>query len=72
MSGGAGAAGAYQREAYGLDWPHPLFAYQKAGIDKLVKDSAVLLADEMGLGKTIQAIGCDLSEGNCASVMFWN
>jgi SNF2 family DNA or RNA helicase len=56
MSGSAGTAGAYQREAYGLDWPHPLFAYQKAGIDKLVKDSSVLLADEMGLGKTIQAI----------------
>jgi SNF2 family DNA or RNA helicase len=56
MSGGAGTTGAYQREAYGLDWPHPLFAYQKAGIDKLVNDSSILLADEMGLGKTIQAV----------------
>jgi SNF2 family DNA or RNA helicase len=56
MSGGAGAAGAYKRDAYGLDWPHPLFAYQKVGIDKLVRDSSVLLADEMGLGKTIQAV----------------
>lgn len=56
MSLGAGTACAYQHKAYGLDWPHPLFAYQKAGIDKLVKDSSVLLADEMGLGKTIQAV----------------
>jgi SNF2 family DNA or RNA helicase len=56
MSGSAGAAGAYPSEAYGLDWPHPLFAYQKAGIDKLVRDSSVLLTDEMGLGKTIQAV----------------
>jgi SNF2-related domain len=63
MSGGAGTAGAYQREAYGLDWPHPLFAYQKAGIDKLVNDSSVLLADEMGLGKTIQAVALCSASG---------
>ena len=50
------AGGAPERYAYGLDWPYPLFSYQKAGIDKLVNDPAVLLADEMGLGKTIQAI----------------
>jgi len=42
MSGGPGAAGAYQCEGYGLDWPHPLFAYQQAGIDNLGKDSSVL------------------------------
>ena len=42
--------------AYGLSWPHPLFPYQRAGVDKLTSDSSVLLADEMGLGKTIQAI----------------
>src|SRR5260370_15331759 len=50
------AGGAPERDAYGLDWPYPLFSYQKAGIDKLVNDPSVLLADEMGLGKTIQAI----------------
>ena len=42
--------------AYGLSWPHPLFPYQRAGVDKLTSDLSVLLADEMGLGKTIQAI----------------
>ena len=41
---------------FGLEWRHPLFAYQRAGIARLVQGSA-LLADEMGLGKTIQAIG---------------
>lgn len=42
--------------AFGLGWPCPLFAYQKAGIEKLIGASSLLLADEMGLGKTIQAI----------------
>lgn len=41
---------------FGLAWRHPLFAYQQAGIARLVQGSA-LLADEMGLGKTVQAIG---------------
>jgi SNF2 family DNA or RNA helicase len=43
-------------ESYGLFWPHALFRYQIAGIDKLLDGPSVLLADEMGLGKTIQAI----------------
>ena len=43
-------------EAFGLDWPYPLFGYQKEGIEKLLDGRSVLLADEMGLGKTIQAI----------------
>ncbi|MGH7040041.1 MAG: SNF2-related protein, partial [Stellaceae bacterium] len=42
--------------AFGLAWPCPLFAYQKAGIETLVGASSLLLADEMGLGKTVQAI----------------
>jgi SNF2 family DNA or RNA helicase len=40
----------------GLTWPHVLFPYQRAGIDRLVGANALLLADEMGLGKTIQVI----------------
>jgi SNF2 family DNA or RNA helicase len=40
----------------GLAWPHALFPYQQAGIDRLVGANALLLADEMGLGKTIQVI----------------
>lgn len=52
----AGAVGASTPEAYGLSWPHPFFAYQKVGIDRLLAASSVLLADEMGLGKTIQAL----------------
>ncbi|HEX5313740.1 MAG TPA: SNF2-related protein, partial [Gammaproteobacteria bacterium] len=43
-------------EAFGLDWPYPLFGYQKEGIEKLLDGRSVLLTDEMGLGKTIQAI----------------
>ena len=43
-------------EAFGLDWPYPLFGYQKEGLEKLLDGRSVLLADEMGLGKTIQAI----------------
>lgn len=35
---------------------HELFAYQRAGVDRLCHSPAVLLADDMGLGKTIQAI----------------
>jgi len=72
MTEGGGAAGGYQHEAYGLEWPHSLFAYQKAGIDKLLKDSSVLLADEMGLGKTIQAIAALrllVGEGETHSVL---
>jgi SNF2 family DNA or RNA helicase len=46
----------YYRGPEAPAWPHPLFPYQKAGIDKLLGASALLLADEMGLGKTIQAI----------------
>lgn len=56
MSLGVRAASVTVRQAYGLDWPHPLFAYQKTGIDRLLKDRSVLLADEMGLGKTIQVL----------------
>ena len=41
---------------FGLQWRHPLPAYQQAGIARLIQGS-VLLADDMGLGKTIQAIG---------------
>src|SRR6266571_4990696 len=72
MTEGGGAAGGYQHEAYGLEWPHSLFAYQKAGIDKLLKDSSVLLADEMGLGKTIQAVAALrllVGEGETHSVL---
>jgi SNF2 family DNA or RNA helicase len=43
-------------EAFGLNWSHPLFGYQRQGIEKLLSNRSVLLADEMGLGKTIQAI----------------
>ena len=43
-------------EAFGLDWPYPLFGYQKDGIERLLSNRSVLLADEMGLGKTIQAV----------------
>jgi SNF2 family DNA or RNA helicase len=43
-------------EAYGLAWPHPLFSYQRSGIEALLAAPSLLLADEMGLGKTIQAI----------------
>ncbi len=56
MNAAIGAAPAPARQAYGLVWPHPLFSYQKAGIDRLLESSSVLLADEMGLGKTIQVI----------------
>lgn len=50
------ALGETPYEAFGLHWPHPLFGYQKDGIEKLLNGRSVLLADEMGLGKTIQAI----------------
>lgn len=40
---------------------HELFAYQRAGVERLCNSPAVLLADDMGLGKTIQAIAA-LSE----------
>jgi len=36
---------------YGLSWPHTLFSYQNAGIDKLLDAPSVLLADENGLGE---------------------
>lgn len=42
--------------ADGYDWPSPLFPYQVEGIERLVREPALLLADDMGLGKTIQAI----------------
>lgn len=51
-----GTAGEASNEAFGLDWPNPLFGYQKEGIERLISGRSVLLADEMGLGKTIQAI----------------
>ncbi len=50
------AAGDASNMAFGLDWPHPLFAYQMEGIERLLSNRSVLLADEMGLGKTIQAV----------------
>jgi SNF2 family DNA or RNA helicase len=56
MNAVSGAAAVSATSAYGLDWPHSLFSYQKVGIDKLLHAPSVLLADEMGLGKTIQAI----------------
>ncbi|MEC5293527.1 MULTISPECIES: DEAD/DEAH box helicase [unclassified Aurantimonas] len=40
----------------GLIWPSDLFPFQKAGVDRLLRQPSLLLADEMGLGKTIQAI----------------
>ncbi len=43
-------------EQFGLAWPGAFFAYQTAGIGRLLRESSVLLADEMGLGKTVQAI----------------
>ncbi len=43
-------------EAFGLDWPYPLFGFQKEGIERLLSNRSVLLADEMGLGKTIQTV----------------
>ena len=50
------APGEASNEAFGLDWPYPLFGYQKEGIERLLSSRSVLLADEMGLGKTIQAV----------------
>ena len=48
--------GEASEEAFGLNWSHPLFDYQRQGIERLLSSRSVLLADEMGLGKTIQAI----------------
>lgn len=42
--------------ADGLVWPSPLFAYQKAGIERLLRERSLLLSDEMGLGKTVQVV----------------
>jgi SNF2 family DNA or RNA helicase len=39
-----------------LEWPAPLYPYQREGVATLVERDALLLADDMGLGKTIQAI----------------
>lgn len=39
-----------------LSWPAPLFAFQQAGIERLISSKNLLLADEMGLGKTIQVV----------------
>jgi SNF2 family DNA or RNA helicase len=50
------APGEASNEAFGLHWSHPLFGYQRQGIERLLSSRSVLLADEMGLGKTIQAI----------------
>ena len=50
------AAGEASNEAFGLNWPYPLFFYPKEGIERLLSNRSVLLADEMGLGKTIQAV----------------
>jgi SNF2 family DNA or RNA helicase len=52
VAGAAAPAG----DAYGFAWPHPLFPYQKIGVEKLLGAASLLLADEMGLGKTIQTI----------------
>ena len=48
--------GEASQEAFGLNWSHPFFDYQRQGIERLLSRRSVLLADEMGLGKTIQAI----------------
>jgi SNF2 family DNA or RNA helicase len=48
--------GEASNQAFGVEWPHRLFSYQKDGIERLLSSRSVLLADEMGLGKTIQAI----------------
>jgi len=50
------AAGEASNQAFGLNWPYPLFLYQTEGIERLLTNRSVLLADEMGLGKTIQAV----------------
>ena len=44
--------------SYGpLILPHPLYKFQREGIDFLLKtEPGALLADDMGLGKTVQAI----------------
>jgi superfamily II DNA or RNA helicase len=39
-----------------LEWPGPLFPYQREGILALMQSPHLLLGDDMGLGKTIQAI----------------
>jgi SNF2 family DNA or RNA helicase len=39
-----------------LEWPGPLYPYQKDGVLLLVQRRELLLADDMGLGKTVQAI----------------
>ena len=39
-----------------IEFPHPPFPYQLAGIGFLFPRHAAILADEMGLGKTMQAI----------------
>ena len=40
-----------------LVFPHPLYHFQRDGVDFLLKTKpGVLLADDMGLGKTVQAI----------------
>jgi SNF2 family DNA or RNA helicase len=39
-----------------LEWPAPLYGYQRDGVRALLERTELLLADDMGLGKTIQAI----------------
>jgi SNF2 family DNA or RNA helicase len=39
-----------------LEWPDPLYPFQKDGVLLLFQQRELLLADDMGLGKTVQAI----------------
>ncbi|MDD2509905.1 MAG: SNF2-related protein [Syntrophomonas sp.] len=39
-----------------VDFPHPLYDFQREGIKFLIEHEKALLGDEMGLGKSIQAI----------------
>lgn len=41
--------------AGGIDFPSPLYEYQKAGVAFLVDRMSALLGDEMGTGKTVMA-----------------
>jgi superfamily II DNA or RNA helicase len=39
-----------------LEWPGPLFPYQRDGVRALVQSPHLLLGDEMGLGKSVMTI----------------
>ncbi|MEX2372166.1 MAG: DEAD/DEAH box helicase [Dehalococcoidia bacterium] len=39
-----------------IEWPGPLYPFQRDGVEMLIKRDRLLLADDMGLGKTVQAI----------------